>query len=334
MKKLILSVLLVIFVTGCGVGTVKEEPKKEITWDGVYDSTGKMFSFAKALSYAVKNSPYSELSEDIVAASGFAFRMWLAEDLCTSETSIWDFGLQKPGIENGGINVVAINYFWNEDSINAMRPTALSKIKESINNGIPVIAWDTGILEWGLIIGYDDNKELLTTLAVDNEIYELEYEKLGNRDMPIMNIIILSGINEEKTQDKISRGMIQTAIEHLKGNEWGEGNAQGLAVYPALIKMFESEDSELAECENMKYALGNYAPLKYYAWKYFEKYDMPDLSLLYKQVFNYWADSYEILTTDDMSDAANRQKIADLLAEAEKCEIEAVAIMEKAISEN
>jgi hypothetical protein len=49
--------------------------KLNITWEGVNDTTGYLFSFAKALSCAVKNSPYSELSEDIVATSGFAFRM-------------------------------------------------------------------------------------------------------------------------------------------------------------------------------------------------------------------------------------------------------------------
>ena len=31
--------------------------KMNITWDGIYDSTGYLFSFAKALFCAVKNSP-------------------------------------------------------------------------------------------------------------------------------------------------------------------------------------------------------------------------------------------------------------------------------------
>ena len=60
--------------------------KLDVTWNDVHDSTGYLFSFAKSLSCAVKNSPYSELSEDIVATSGFAFRMWISADLCPSET--------------------------------------------------------------------------------------------------------------------------------------------------------------------------------------------------------------------------------------------------------
>ena len=56
--------------------------KLNITWDGVFDSTGYLFSFAKALCCAVKNSPFSERAEEIVASSGFAFRMWVSPDLC------------------------------------------------------------------------------------------------------------------------------------------------------------------------------------------------------------------------------------------------------------
>ncbi len=48
----------------------------DVFWEGVHDSTGYMFSFAKGLSCAVKNSPRAEFVEDIVATSGFAFRMW------------------------------------------------------------------------------------------------------------------------------------------------------------------------------------------------------------------------------------------------------------------
>ena len=49
--------------------------KLNVTWDSVHDSTGYLFSFAKALAAVVKNSPYKDYSEDIIATSGFAFRI-------------------------------------------------------------------------------------------------------------------------------------------------------------------------------------------------------------------------------------------------------------------
>ena len=75
----------------------------KVTWDGITDPTGYLFSFAKSLSCAVKNSPWPEHAEDIIATSGFAFRMWVSADLCPSATSIWSFDSQKPWVENGGL---------------------------------------------------------------------------------------------------------------------------------------------------------------------------------------------------------------------------------------
>lgn len=88
-----------------------------ISWDGVQDSTGYLFSFAKALSTAVKYSPYSEKAEDIVATSGFAFRMWVSPDLCPSATSIWGFDCQKSWVENGGLKCDYIGRYWDQKHI-------------------------------------------------------------------------------------------------------------------------------------------------------------------------------------------------------------------------
>ena len=52
-----------------GEGTMK---KLRVSWEGVHDSTVYLFSFAKSLAAAVKHSPYSDLAEDVVAASGVA----------------------------------------------------------------------------------------------------------------------------------------------------------------------------------------------------------------------------------------------------------------------
>ena len=59
--------------------------KLNVSWDGIDDKTCYLFSFAKSLSAATKNSPYSDLCEDIITTSGFSFRMWIdAASLCPS----------------------------------------------------------------------------------------------------------------------------------------------------------------------------------------------------------------------------------------------------------
>lgn len=144
--------------------------KLNVTWDGVFDSTGYLFSFAKSLSCAVKNSPFPELAEDIVASSGFAFRMWVSPDLCPSATSIWQFDLQKSGAENGGLRCSYIERLWGqEDMEETRRQEALALIRQSINTGIPAVSWDIGVCEWGLIIGYDDETEKLAVLPITGQ---------------------------------------------------------------------------------------------------------------------------------------------------------------------
>src|ERR1035437_1115747 len=109
--------------------------KLNITWDGVKDTTGYLFSFAKSLSAAVKNSPYAELSEDIIATSGFAFRMWVHAELCPSAMSIWAFNKQKSWLESGGLICGYIERMWGQDDIEeARRLEAIELIKKSIDN--------------------------------------------------------------------------------------------------------------------------------------------------------------------------------------------------------
>lgn len=300
--------------------------KIDITWNETFDSTGYLFSFAKALSTAVKNSPYSELAEDIVASSGFAFRMWIAADLCPSETSIWDFGKQPAWILNGGIETTHDNCLWQpENVLSQARMDALPKIIASIDRGVPVIAWDIGVCEWGLVIGYDNETQKFATLCINGNTDEMDYAKLGNREMPMLNVITITS-KTEKGQEEIVADTKALAKAHLNGEEWCE-NAQGLASYPMLIHMLESDDSTLACCWEMEYALGTYGSLKWYAWKFFEKYSENELASLYKTVYESWQNAFDIKKSTNLSTAEDRKAVANLMKTAYECEKKAIQVM-------
>lgn len=300
--------------------------KLNITWNDTYDSTGYLFSFAKALSAVVKHSPYSELEEDIVASSGFAFRMWISADLCPSETSIWDFGRQPEWILNGGLTVTHISCCWQPENIlNDARTDTLPKIKASIDSGIPVVAWDIGVCEWGLITGYDDDTQKLATLCINGSADEMDYVRLGNREMPMLNVITITG-KTDKSQADIIADTKSLAKAHLNGEEWCE-NAQGLASYLRLIDMLLCEDPTLACSWGMEYALGTFGALKWYAWKFFEKYGETRLAELYKTVYECWQKAFDMKKSADLYVAENRKTVADLMKTAYECEKEAVQLM-------
>lgn len=297
--------------------------KMNITWDGIYDSTGYLFSFAKALCCAVKNSPFAEAAEEIVASSGFAFRMWVSPDLCPSATSMWQFDRQKNWVERGGISCQYIERMWGQEDVEEeRRQEAVQLIRQSIDSGIPVISWDIVVCEWGLITGYDDESETFAVLPITGQEGEMAYSQLGKREIPILSVLAVTG-KAEQSQEEIVRETLDIAKNHLLGNEWCE-NAYGLAAYPALVKHLESEEAEMACSWNMEYFLGTYAPLKWYAWKFFERHGLQELASLYHSVYENWQKAFEMKKSLDLSDRQNRQAVAELLKQAEVWEKQAV----------
>lgn len=297
--------------------------KLNVTWDGVFDSTGYLFSFAKSLSCAVKNSPFPELAEDIVAASGFAFRMWVSPDLCPSATSIWQFDLQKSGAENGGLRCSYIERLWGqEDMEETRRQEALALIRQSIDAGTPAVSWDIGVCEWGLIIGYDDETEKLAVLPITGQEGEMDYARLGKRELPILSVLTITG-KEEIPEETILSRTLAIAKNHLLGKEWCD-NASGLEAYPALIKHLEGENEEFACSWNLEYFLGTYGPLKWYAWKFLERHGSQELASLYQSVYENWQKAFEMKKSLDMTAQKNRQAMAELLRQAEAKERQAV----------
>ncbi|MCL2372615.1 MAG: hypothetical protein FWC78_04350 [Defluviitaleaceae bacterium] len=296
----------------------------DITWEVVHDPTGYLFSFAKALSCAVKNSPWQAYGDDIIATSGFAFRMWVAEDLCASATSIWAFDEQKPWVESGGISCGYAGRYWGQEDIEEVkRLEAISIIKTSIDAGIPAVAWDIGVPEWGLITGYNDDKQTFTTLAVNGQ-GQMSYCQLGQREIPILSVLTITG-ETAKPKEAILADTLKLAAAHLTGQEWCD-NAKGLKAYPALIKHFEGEPNPEASW-NLEYFLGTYGALKYYAWQYLKKAEAGQLAELYEAVYKAWQEAFSIKTSEDFCQPAVCKKIAELLKSAYKNEKIAVELM-------
>ena len=298
--------------------------KLSITWDGIPDQTGYLFSFAKALSCALKNSPWHEYSEDIIASSGFAFRMWVAADLCPSATSVWSFDSQKPWVESGGLTCGYAGRYWGQDDIEEQkRLEAIDIIKKSIDNGVPAVSWDIGVPEWGLINGYDDEAQMFSVLALSGD-GEMPYAALGKRELPLLSVLTVTGISG-KPKESVLTDTMRLAVRHLQGEDWCD-NAQGLEAYPALISHFETDFNPDISW-NMEYYLGTYGALKYFAWKYFEKYGQEQLAGIYKAVFDAWLQAFKIKTSEDISQAGVKEKIAVLLKSAYEDEKRALGVM-------
>lgn len=298
--------------------------KLSVNFHEVTDTTGYLFSLAKCFSAALYCSrDYREYAEDVIAASGFAFRMWVdAAGLCPSATSIWEFDKQPEWFGTGGLVCGYAQRLWEEDAVEEERRLrALDLIRTSVDRGTAAVAWDISGCEWGILTGYDDEERLLSVLKIDGTEGSLPYEKLGKLEIPVLSVLTVTG-SEEKSPDEILARTKKLALSHLNGEEWCD-NAKGIAAYDALIG-FVLEKLSPDTAWNLEYYLGTYGALKWYAWKFFEKYKEPYLAYLYRTVYEAWQEAFDLRRSQDATLEPVRRKIAELLSGARKAEQEAV----------
>ncbi len=301
-----------------------------ITWNSVPDTTGYLHTLAKSVSAILCHSSLAAAAEDIVAASGFAHRMWIAADLCPSAMSIWDFSRQTAWFANAGLSCDYVSRMWEEGAFEEERRLAAEQqIKSGIDRGIGSAAWDVGGCEWGVIRGYDDTERLYEILKPDGSTVPLPYDKLGNLDIPILSVLTPRAY-EQKPADILVRDTVTLAASHLRGEEWSSGNVSGLAAYDTLIACVESGAFDTAW--NLDYYLGTYAALKSHAAAFYDRHraDHPicdALSAEYRTVSDTWHHAYRCKLSDTAS-ADKRGAILDALRTAQSAEARALAVME------
>lgn len=302
--------------------------KLNVSFQGITDTTGYLFSLVKCFAATVQHSTYKEYAKDSIAASGFAFRMWAdPKQLCPSATSVWDFAKQKEWFENSGLLCNYIQRLWGEDDVaEERRLVAVEAMKASIDKNIAAVAWDVSGCEWGILTGYDDELQVFTTLKIDGREGTLPYEKLGLLEIPILSVLSVCGANQKETAQLLADTK-KLAVTHLNGGEWCDSNnTAGLAVYDTIID-FVTNVLSSDTAWNLEYYLGTYAALKWYAWKFFEKYEETELSEIYKTVYESWQNAFEVKRTQDVTEAEGKEQITKFLFIARDAERKAVELM-------
>jgi len=292
--------------------------KLNINFEQTIDTTGYLFSLAKCLSAVLKHSELKDFADDIVASSGFAFRMWVAADLCPSAMSIWEFAKQPEWVANGGLVCDYTERMWGQDNMEEVRrEAAIRQIKSAIDNGMAAVAWDISGCEWGIITGYDDEEKILYTLKIDGNEDQITYDKMGKLEIPILSVLTVSNKND-KSVEQIVADTKKLAVSHLRGEEWCE-NAKGMGAYDTLCS-FISEKFTPDDAWQLEYYLGTYAALKWYAWQFFDKHDEKECAEIFGRVYKAWQAAFDIVKNGGVANESNKQKMIELLVDAKKSE--------------
>jgi|GEM_PF-528027 len=117
----------------------------------------------------------------------------------------------------------------------------LAMIQDSLDRGIPVMAWDLFTPEFGLIYGYNDETRTLRCRDVRLD-GELPYTNLGRGQIGEMYLLTITDTFEPDRVEML-QGAVRMALEHAHDQlveNVNNDNRNGLAGYDAWIRAFET----------------------------------------------------------------------------------------------
>ncbi len=208
----------------------------------------------------------------LMGVSGFAFRISVNEIMCPSAMSIFSWKALLPeAVEQAGYDCRHICRLWDEEEVREARQVeAREAIIESIDNGVPAVAWDMYESEWGVIVGYDTAEEAYLVLTHTGESISLPYRKLGQNGIDILSVITIGKPNGRSRKESISRALA-AAVAHADQREWTDRPEyqNGLLAYDSWATLFDrwSKIVEKADPDRIGVDLCAYA--QYYASHYY-----------------------------------------------------------------
>lgn len=183
---------------------------------------------------------------DVMGFTGHAFRMNVDPEM---------MNIAAPTMFPGGYilrrNLCNLGFTSNlADPMSPIPPEKLDKVmalvQDSIDRGIPAITFDLFIPEFGLIYGYDDEKQLFHGKDVSKD-GTFSYAKFAD---PKIDLLFVTTISESLPHSKYEmlRMALSTIVDHARGKEWMhvfEGKfVQGLAGYEAWAGVMEARRAD------------------------------------------------------------------------------------------
>ena len=182
----------------------------------------------------------------LMGMTGIGFHFIIHKQVCASGATVYDWISEHLGAMDR-IGVYSQVYSFMDIRMNTfgkIREDAIAAIKDSVQKGRPVLIWaPTGILEFGLIIGYDDEDDVFFVMdCTGRECDPMLYSNLGLSDVPMLFYQIFRdkvAVNPEKTYvDSLRFGLSEWEKEYHISPDY----ASGRKAYEFLIAAMKSGD--------------------------------------------------------------------------------------------
>lgn len=234
--------------------------------------------------------------------TGMAFHFIIHKTACPSSVTVYDWAIEHFAMmDRIGIHTETIQAF-KDPKLNTFRliqEDAAALAKASIDRGVPAVTWaPTGMLEFGLITGYDAQDEVLFVKdCVNADPDPLLYTNLGISEVPYLYVQTFKG-KVEVDPEKIFRDSLEFGLgEWKKEQQVSPDYASGRKAYSYLISTLERGDFDDF---GLSYILSVYADSKACIARYLadiaaqsrELKGLDEAAQLYRQV----AENYKELT--------------------------------------
>jgi hypothetical protein len=186
--------------------------------------------------------------------------------------SVFDFSAILPAaIEQAGYHAVYVARYWKDlDKEQEKREQAQAAIIEGIDRGIPAIVWDIADAEWGLVTGYNQDKQAYYALNHKGESSLLAFNKLGRNGIDILSVAIPGEANQ-RSRDEIIQNSLIAAVDHAEQKEWMDRPKyqDGFPAYDLWASLLEKWAMlvESGKAKNLNPDIWNFAA--YYAGHYY-----------------------------------------------------------------
>jgi hypothetical protein len=181
----------------------------------------------------------------LMGMTGMAFNFIIHKTVCPSSVTVYDWDTEHFAMTDRiGIFSRCISSMKNFNTQEFIIREAMEEIKESIDNGIPVITWaPTRVLEFGIIRGYDDDEKIFNVVDCMSENPDpLLYDNLGKSEVPILFVQrFLDKV--EPDVEKIYRDSLKYGVEQWnKPADPNSDYASGKKAYEYLIGSLKKGD--------------------------------------------------------------------------------------------
>lgn len=182
----------------------------------------------------------------LMGMTGMAFHFIIHKTACPSSVTVYDWAAEHMQmLDRIGIHSQVVQVFRDPklNTFEMVQADAIEAVKASLDRDMAVVTWaPTGLLEFGIITGYDDEDQVFFVQDCANpDADPLRYTNLGVSEVPYLYVHIFKGKVDVDTE-KIYRESLEFGLAEWNREEAAPDYARGRKGYEYLLDTLERGD--------------------------------------------------------------------------------------------